>query len=186
MEMEGPTLTLTDEAGRTLTCYIEMSVEVADEEYALLNPVDYPVDIFAWMSSDEGEETLMPIDEAQLGELFATAQAVLSEQNLKLKRSALSLTVEGDLPEVDEEQILVLEVEEAGLSSEQDEYQLLATFFHEEQEYAIYTPIDPVLFVVRLRDDQQPELLSPEEFQAIQPKLQPYLEDHLFDDMDES
>ena len=183
MDIDGPTINLTDEAGRSLTCYIELSVPVEEEEYALLNPVDYPVDIFAWVVNSMGEEVLMPVEESELGEVFATAQAVLAEQNLKLKRTALSLTVEGDLPDVQEDDILVLEIEEdGGNPSEQDEYQLLATFFHEEQEYAIYTPIDPVLFVVRLKGPDQPELLSPEEFQAIQPKLQPLLENHLFEE----
>ncbi len=195
MELEGPTITLSDEAGRSLLCYIELSVDVDGEEYALVNPVDYPIDIFAWVAAEdtaEGEtdeedeeETLVPIEDAELNEIFSTAQAVLAEQNLKLKRTALSLTVEGDLPEVDEEELLTLEVEEAGVAgSDQEEYQLLATFFHEEQEYAIYTPIDPVLFVVRLKDGQKPQLLSPEEFQAIQPKLQPYFEEHLFEEME--
>jgi hypothetical protein len=195
MELEGPTITLSDEAGRSLLCYIELSVDVDGEEYALVNPVDYPIDIFAWVAAEdtaEGEtdeedeeETLVPVEDAELNEIFSTAQAVLAEQNLKLKRTALSLTVEGDLPEVDEEELLTLEVEEAGVAgSDQEEYQLLATFFHEEQEYAIYTPIDPVLFVVRLKDGQKPQLLSPEEFQAIQPKLQPYFEEHLFEEME--
>ncbi len=191
MELEGPTVSLMDEAGRSLLCYVELSVEIDGESYGLLNPVDYPVDIFAWVnnpdddaSEDEEEEILMPIEDAELSEVFATAQAVLSEQNLKLKRSALSLTVEGDLPDVQEDDILVLEVEEAGLSSGQEEYQLLASFFCEEREYAIYTPIDPVLFVARIKDDDSPQLLSPEEFQALQPKLQPYLEEHLFEEME--
>lgn len=182
MDMDGPTINLTDEAGRSLTCYIELSIPVEEEEYALLNPVDYPVDIFTWVDNSSDEEILVPVEESELNEVFATAQAVLAEQNLKLKHTALSLTVEGDLPDVQEDDILVLEIEEDGGSSEQDEYQLLATFFHEEQEYAIYTPIDPVLFVVRLKDRDQPELLSPEEFQALQPKLQPLLEEHLFED----
>ncbi len=195
MELEGPTITLSDEAGRSLLCYIELSVDVEGEEYALVNPVDYPIDIFAWVASEETEEgttdeedeeeTLVPVEDAELNEIFSTAQAVLAEQNLKLKRTALSLTVEGDLPEVDEDELLTLEVEESGVAgSDQEEYQLLATFFHEEQEYAIYTPIDPVLFVVRLKDGEKPQLLSPEEFQAIQPKLQPYFEEHLFEEME--
>jgi Protein of unknown function (DUF3727)/Protein of unknown function (DUF1292) len=195
MELEGPTITLSDEAGRSLLCYVELSVDVDGEEYALVNPVDYPIDIFAWVAAEDTadgetdeedeEETLVPVEDAELNEIFSTAQAVLAEQNLKLKRTALSLTVEGDLPEVDEEELLTLEVEEAGVAgSDQEEYQLLATFFHEEQEYAIYTPIDPVLFVVRLKDGQKPQLLSPEEFQAIQPKLQPYFEEHLFEEME--
>jgi uncharacterized protein YrzB (UPF0473 family) len=185
MDIEGPTITLIDEAGRELLCYIEMTVDVEGQEYALVNPVDYPVDIFVWVETDdEEEEVLMPVEDADLNEVFATAQAVLGEQNLKLKRTGLSLTAEGDLPEVDEDDVLVLEVEEAGAGKEQEEYQLLATFFHEEQEYAIYTPIDPVLFVVRLIKGKNPELLSPEEFQVLQPSLQPFFEEHLFEEME--
>ncbi len=186
MELEGPTITLSDETGRSLLCYIELSVEVEGKEYALVNPVDYPVDVFGWIETDEDEdeETLVPVEDAELSEIFSTAQAVLAEQNLKLKRTALSLTVEGDLPDVQEDDILVLEVEETGIGKEQEEYQLLATFFHEEQEYSIYTPMDPVLFVVRLTDGEKPQLLSPEEFQAIQPKLQPYFEEHLFEELE--
>jgi uncharacterized protein YrzB (UPF0473 family) len=185
MDIEEPTITLTDEAGRELLCYIEMTVDVDGQEYALVNPVDYPVDIFVWVETDdEEEEVLMPVEDTDLNEVFATAQAVLAEQNLKLKRTGLSLTAEGDLPEVDEDDVLVLEVEESGAGKEQEEYQLLATFFHEEQEYAIYTPIDPVLFVVRLIKGKNPELLSPEEFQTLQPSLQPFFEEHLFEEME--
>jgi hypothetical protein len=184
MEMEGDTITLTDEAGRSLVCQMEMSVTLGDASYALLSPADYPVDIFAWMETDQDEEMLVPLEESELGDVFATAEAVLAEQNLKLQRSALSLTAAGDLPDVDEEQLLVLELEGAGETDEPDEYQLLATFYHDEQEYAIYTPIEPVLFVVRLRKDDQPELLSPEEFKAIQPQLQPLFEEQMIDDID--
>lgn len=128
MEMDRSTVTLMDEAGRSLTCYVEVSVPIDQEEYALLNPVDYPVDIFGWVVTDEEDEIVQPVEEQELAKIFPTAQAVLSEQNLKLKRSALSLTVEGDLPDIDEEEILVLEMEEGDEISEQEEYQLLATF----------------------------------------------------------
>lgn len=185
MHMDSTTLTLTDEVGRSLICHIEMSADLDGTTYALLSPVDYPVDIFAWVSGDQDEQVLEPVEEAELGEVFATAQAVLSELNLKLHRSALSLTVAGDLPDVDEDEILVLELEEAegGREGEQDEYQLLATFYQDEQEYSIYTPIDPVLFVVRLHGSDQPELLAPEEFQAIQPQLQPLFEAQMLEEL---
>lgn len=179
--MEGEIMTLTDETGHSLRCYVEVSVEIEGEIYALLSPVDAPVDIFAWVDNGSDEEVLMPIEDAELSEIFATAQAVLEEQNLKLKRSALSLTVEGDLPEVDEDQILAIEAEDLENDDEDDEYQLLATFFHEEQEYATYTPIDPVLFIVRVIDNE-PHLLTPDEFKILQPKLLPYFEEHLLDD----
>jgi hypothetical protein len=182
MDMDGETISLQDDAGRSLMCYVEVSVDLEGHAYALLTPVDYPVDIFAWVDNGDDEEILMPIEEAELGDIFATAQAVLEEQNLKLKRTAHSLTVEGELPSVNEDEKLIIESEDVGEEASQDEYQLLATFFHEEQEYAIYTPIEPVLFIVRFDDPGDPQLLSPEEFAKIHPKLIPYLEEHLLDD----
>lgn len=145
--------------------------------------MDYPVEIFAWvpdLETEVEEDTLTPIEEAEMDQVFSTAQAVLAEQNLTLKRTALSLTAEGDLPEVDEDEILVLEVETDAGTVETEEYQLLANFFYQEQEYAIYTPLDPLLFVARMKDAAEPELLSPEEFQ----KIQPILENQLFEEME--
>lgn len=182
MDMEGEIMTLTDETGHILNCYLEASVEIENEKFALLSPVDYPIDIFAWVDNGKDEEILMPIEDAELSEVFATAQAVLEEQNLKLKRSALSLTVEGELPELEDEQVLAIETEDNQEDDDLDEYQLLATFFHEEQEYAAYCPVEPVLFIVRILANGEPQLLAPEEFKVLQPKLLPFFEEHLLDD----
>ena len=38
--MENPTVTLRDELGKSLNCYIEQSLEHDDSEYALLLPID--------------------------------------------------------------------------------------------------------------------------------------------------
>jgi Protein of unknown function (DUF3727) len=105
---------------------------------------------------------------------------VLAEQNLTLKRTAYTLTVAGELPEMDEEEILTIEVEESDVELEPEEFQLLASFYHEEQEYGVYTPLDPLLFLARTNSKGEPELLSPEEFK----KVQPLLEDLLFDELE--
>ena len=39
-------ITLTDEVGRSLQCYIEQLLNVEGQEYALLLPDDAPVEIF--------------------------------------------------------------------------------------------------------------------------------------------
>lgn len=180
MDMDAPTVTLTDETGRTLLCYIEHSLEVEDQEYVLLLPVDFPVEIFAWQEDDdqEEEEAVLVEDDAELDRLFPIAKAVLAEQNLILKRSALTLTVEGELPDfVDDED------EEEEDDEEHEELQLLANFYEEEQEYTIYTPLDPFLIPARLNTKGEPVLLSPEEFEKIEPLL-PMIEDQLFDEME--
>lgn len=173
-------VTLTDTDGRTLSCYIEHSLEVEGEEYLLLLPTDAPVEIVAWDGDEEDAEATLVEDEAELDKIFTTAQAVLSEQNLALNRTAFALTVAGDLPPIEEDEILTLEVEDEETDTEPEQFQLLASFYYEDQEYSIYTPLDPLLFFARLNDQGQPELLSPEEFK----KIQPLLEDRLFDELE--
>jgi hypothetical protein len=181
MDFDTPTVTVKDETGRSLDCFVEQSLEIENQEYVLLLPVDSPVEIFAWRGDDEEEEEAEIVEDAQeISEIFATAKAVLSEQNLVLKRTAVVLTVEGDLPDFEEE---ALEEEGFDPDGEQEELQLLATFYHEDQEYAVYTPLDPYFILARLDAKGNPELLSPEELQRLEPMLA-QIEDQLFDSLE--
>ena len=179
-EMELETVTVTDDAGRTLICTVEHSVELDGEEYVVLLPVDTPVEIVVWQG-DEDEEEAIPIDDdAQIDSIFSLAKAVLEEQNLTLKRTAITLTVEGELPELDEEE----DVSENGFMGEEEELQFLASFFQEEQEFGIYAPLDAFLILARMDANDQPKLLSKDELEKLEPLL-PMIEEQLFQNFDE-
>jgi hypothetical protein len=181
LDEDVPVITITDDAGRTLDCTIEHSLSVEEQEYVLLLPVDSPVEIFAWQENNEDEDEAVPVeDEDEIDTIFSTAKVVLEEQNLILKRTAVTLTVEGDLPDLVEEEEFLTDEEPEGEDYEEEELQLLARFYYEEQEYAIYTPLDPFFIFARLDDEGQPHLLSQEEFKKLEPML-PMLEDQLFD-----
>jgi hypothetical protein len=170
MDDDAPTVNLIDEEGRSLHCYIENSLKVQSKEYVLLMPVDAPIEIFAWTeddNEDDEDEMLVDIDDDEVNEIFSTARAVLAEHDLILHHSALTLTASGDLPEVEEEDIISLDIEDQEGNSSLEQFQQLASFFYEEQEYVICTPLDPLLFFARLTPDGHPELLSPEEFQSL-------------------
>lgn len=170
MEDDAQTISLVDEDGRSLLCYIERSLKVQGREYALLLPVDAPIEVFAWAADEEDdeEEMLMDIDEDELEEIFPTARAVLAEQDLILNRTALTLTASGTLPEIEEDDIISLDIEEEGEGQPTlEQFQQLASFFYEEQEYVVCTPLDPLLFFARINAQGHPELLSPEEFQDL-------------------
>ncbi|AFZ59085.1 DUF3727 domain-containing protein [Anabaena cylindrica FACHB-243] len=173
-------ITLTDDKERSLECYIEHSLSVDEQEYVLLLPVDSPIEIFAWQDEGEEEEAVLVEDDATIDKIFSTAQAVLSEQNLIIKNTAYALTVAGELPPVEESELFTLEIEDDEADLEPEQLQLLASFYHENQEYAIYTPLDPLLFFARITNTGKPELLSPEEFR----KVQPLLEEHLFNEVE--
>lgn len=171
---EVETVTLTDAAGRTITCTVEHSIEIEEQDYVLLLPVDSPVEIFAWQEDGDEEEPIPVEDERDIDVLFSIAKAVLEEQNLTLKRTAVTLTVEGDLPETEDDSEF-LEGDE-----DDEELQFLASFYHEEQEFGVYAPLDPFFILARLNENDEPELLSPEELEKIEPML-PMIEDQLLD-----
>jgi hypothetical protein len=193
MEDNTPTLSLTDEEGRSLLCYIERSLTVKGSEYVLLLPVDSPIEIFAWAADEENdeEEMLIDIDEDELETVFSTARAVLAEQDLILQHTALTLTAKGDLPEVTEEDIITLDIE-TDSEPNYEQFQQLASFFHEDQEYVVCSPLDPLLFFAQLDANGKPELVSLEELQALleldefkELRSQLELQAQLFEDVDE-
>jgi hypothetical protein len=193
MDDDATTLSLTDEEGRSLLCYVERSLTVKGVKYVLLLPVDSPIEIFAWAADEEDEEAemLVDIDEDELEEVFSTARAVLAEQDLLLNHTALTLTASGELPEVAEEDIITLDIE-TDSEANYEQFQQLASFFHEEQEYVVCSPLDPLLFFAQLNDDGQPELVSIEDLQTLleleefkELRSQLELQAQLFEDVDE-
>ncbi|WP_071518608.1 DUF3727 domain-containing protein [Geitlerinema sp. PCC 9228] len=183
-------VTVFDNQGRSLPCFVEHSFQLQGQNYALLVPVDLPVEIFAWWEEEDGEEREEPVpvdSEDELNLIFPTAKAVLEEENLNLQRTAVTLTVSGELPDFDDNQNFGdSNVEENG-DGDYEEFHLLASFYHEEQEYGIYTPLDPYLILARLDKNGKPELLSDEEIQQLEPlmpTIEAMLEEQLFDDLD--
>ncbi len=193
--MDVPTVWLKDDTGRSLFCHLEYSLTLEEKTYGLLQPVDAPVMIFAWEEGADEPEILE--DVAQLEPLLPTAKAVLSEQNLTLLDTAVTLTVEGDLPEIDDEDLereaalqnsalrpdslQHSEIERKGMDlealgddedeEEYDEYQLLAHFLFEGQEYEVYTPIKPPFAFWTVLEAGEPQLLDPEAMEEIEPLL---------------
>ncbi|MDY6940058.1 MAG: DUF3727 domain-containing protein [Cyanobacteriota bacterium] len=177
---DSASVTLTDETGRSLSCYIEQSFDLDGQEFVLLMPVDTPVDILVLDSDDENEVSLAT--EEVIEKVFPTARAVLAEYDMILQHTALTLTVEGEIPEAEEE-----EYEEDSDDEEYEELLWLANFYHEEQEYAVCTPLDPFFVLARKGSSGKLELLSSEDYQKLEPMMphiESILEERLFADLD--
>ena len=161
-QYEEETLTIVDEDGRSLPCYVEQSLEADDMTYLLLVPVDIPVAIMSIKqdSNDELEAAMLDDDEA-IAEIFDNARAVLAEQNLHLHHSAYTLTATGELPPIEEDAVLTLDSGESD-ELEEEELQALCNFYHEDQRYGIYTPLTPLLFFARYDAENRLELVSPD------------------------
>jgi hypothetical protein len=170
-------VTLTDEEGRTLDCYVENSLEAEDTTYLLLMPVDTPIVILAWDDENEEEvsDAILIEDTEEIEQVFADAKAVLAELELTLRNTAYTLTASGELPPLEDEEVITLEIE-----AEEEELQFLASFYSQEQKYSVYTPLSPLLFLAKSNEKGELELVSPEDKQ-----MQPILEELLFEELEE-
>ena len=164
---EAQTLILNDSNGNELFCYLEQIVTIQDKEYALLSPVDTPVSLFKINEKDE-PELIEKIEKNE--QVLKNADAVLQEHDLKLIRSAVTLTVSGEL-----EEPIYDELEEDDHNDEGETYELLVSFNSLEEEYGSYNPLDP-FFIVGKLVDQGALLIEDDEFDKVQPLIESELE----------
>jgi len=165
---EVPTVLVRDDEGRDLLCFLEQLIPLDDKDYALLTPVDTPVSLFRLSEGNDPEliETI-----ASSEPILSVADVVLQEHDLTLVRSAVTLTVNGELDEPDPE-----ELEDEETDDDSETYELLVSFMVQEQEYGLYIPLDPFFVVARMTDGQA-KLVEGEEFDQIQPRIEVELED---------
>ena len=164
---EAPTILLKDSYQNELFCYLEQIVKVEDKEYALLTPVDTPVTLFKINEKDE-PELIEKIDKNE--QILKNADAVLQEHDLKLIRSAVTLTVSGELDEP-----IYDELEDDEVNDDSETYELLVNFNLMNDEYGLYVPLDP-FFIVGKLEENQALLIEDEEFDRVQPLIEFELE----------
>ncbi|MFZ9229247.1 MAG: DUF3727 domain-containing protein [Prochlorococcaceae cyanobacterium] len=167
---EVPTVLVRDRHNRQLLCFLEQLIPLDGHDYALLTPVDTPVCLFRLHDEDD-PELIDTVDATE--PILSVADVVLQEHDLTLVRSAVTLTVSGELdePEPDEEGD---EDDEADDDSET--YELLVSFLVDEQEYGLYIPLDPFFVVARMQGGEA-VLVEGEEFERVQPRIEAELEE---------
>ena len=166
---EVPTLLVKDSQGSDLLCFLEQVVPLEGNEYALLTPVDTPVSLFQ-LIDDQDPKLIETIEKNE--PILEVADVVLQEHDLRLVRSAITLTVSGELDEPEPEEI----EEEEDIDDESETYELLVNFRVENNEYGLYIPLDP-FFIVGKLEDGEVKLVEGEEFDKIQSGIEAELEE---------
>ncbi len=168
---DAPTILLRDACKNELFCYLEQIVNIERVEYALLTPVDTPVTLFKINEKDE-PELIEKIEKNE--QILKNADAVLQEHDLNLIRSAVTLTVSGEL-----EEPIYDDLEEDNLDDDSESYELLVNFNVMNDEYGLYVPLDPFFIVGKLESDYA-LLIEDEEFDRIQPLIEAEIEKSSF------
>ena len=165
---EVPTLLIKDSHGSDLLCFLEQVVPLEGNEYALLTPVDTPVSLFQ-LIDDQDPKLIETIQKNE--PILEVADVVLQEHDLRLVRSAITLTVSGELDEPEPE-----EIEEEDIDDESETYELLVNFRVDENEYGLYIPLDP-FFIVGKLENGEVKLVEGEEFEKIQSGIEAEIEE---------
>ncbi len=165
-----PTVVVRDASGRQLLCFLEQLIPLDGHDYALLTPVDTPVCLFR-LDDESDPELIDTIDATE--PILSVADVVLQEHDLTLVRSAVTLTVSGELdePEPDDEG-----TDDDEADDDSETYELLVSFLVEEQEYGLYIPLDP-FFVVARMEGSDAVLVEGDEFDRVQPRIEAELEE---------
>jgi hypothetical protein len=166
---EVPTILVNDGTGRQLLCFLEQLIPLDGHDYALLTPVDTPVCLFR-LSDDEDPELIETLEATE--PVLSVADVVLQEHDLTLVRSAVTLTVSGELDEPEPDELE--DDEDADDNSET--YELLVSFMVNEEEYGLYIPLDPFFVVGRMQGNEA-VLVEGEEFERVQPRIEAELDD---------
>jgi len=168
-----PTIVVRDGKGKELLCFLEQLIPLDGNDYALLTPVDTPVCLFR-LSDDEEPELLEGLDASE--PILSTAEVVLQEHELTLVRSAVTLTVSGELEEPDPEDFDEEDEENDSDDDDAETYELLVSFMVADEEYGLYIPLDPFFVVARMENDHA-LLVEGEEFERVQPRIEAELEE---------
>jgi hypothetical protein len=168
-----PTVLVRDGQGRQLLCFLEQLIPLDGHDYGLLTPVDTPVCLVRIAGDDDEEdEVIEELDGAE--PILSVAEVVLQEHELTLVRSAVTLTVSGELEEPDQDEL------DEEIDGEDDDdsdlYELLIQVRAEGQDYGLFIPLDP-FFVVARSQNGEGVLVEGEEFERVQPRIEAELEE---------
>jgi hypothetical protein len=163
-----------DGEGRQLLCFLEQLIPLDGKDYGLLTPVDTPVCLVRIAEDDDSDdEVIEELDGAE--PILSVAEVVLQEHDLTLVRSAVTLTVSGELEEPDPDE-LDEELEDDGDDEDSDLYEMLIQFRAEGQEYGLFIPLDPFFVVARMQNGEG-VLVEGEEFERVQPRIEAELDE---------
>ena len=121
---------------------------------------------------DEEDEVIDELDGAE--PILSVAEVVLQEHELTLVRSAVTLTVSGELEEPDQDEL------DEEIDGEDDDdsdlYEMLIQFRADGQDYGLFIPLDPFFVVARIQNGEG-VLVEGEEFERVQPRIEAELEE---------
>jgi len=174
-DVEPPVVTLFDtKLNRSLSCYVEHEFDHEGTTFVVLSPCSQPVFFASYQRDKGGDYELTPLeDEELIDRLFPSAFQTLVERDIFLNRSAVTLTIDGDLDSLEKES------DDVEIEAEED-VRLVGTFMdgQSEHEYYIFANMDPFLILGK-KSGESVILLGNGEFDKVAPIAEKKMEEAL-------
>jgi len=133
------------ETDKTIECYVDQEITVEGTTYSLVYPCDRPV-VIAYVDKEGDDEELVPLTDKDVEKIFPAAYKACAAEDVELVNSAVVMTLQGDLPDEDDEDT---DVDYGDVEEDQELVRVFTTFEESGVEYVVTEPLDPVLIVVK-------------------------------------
>jgi hypothetical protein len=167
-----------------IECFADSVAELDGKRYTIGIPCDHSVAICYF---DGNQLIPVELEDDLMDDVFPVAESIVNEEfgeELVLQRTPQTLTLVGELDDEDEDDD---DVDEEDDDNEEEEVEVLLSFEHRDMEFNLVRLLDPVLLVGK--DDQENPsrrlLLTPEESDAVMPRLEDMFVDYEDDDDDD-
>mmetsp|Transcript_15064 Transcript_15064/g.32727 ORF Transcript_15064/g.32727 Transcript_15064/m.32727 type:complete len:253 (-) Transcript_15064:227-985(-) len=172
--------------GRSIECTMLETLETETDLFASMTPVD----VAAVVATLQDNEMIEVDDPEIIEQLMPTATAVCSERGLSLLDSAVTLTISGNLQDIDEVGLFEGEEDLSTMpelvnadEAEEDEEgaEAVLSFFHEGRKYYLMRLLEPLVLVGKQVSASTFEIPDEKEMAAVSPVLEGLMEDAMAD-----
>lgn len=169
---------IDDETDAQIPMEVYLEVDVEDHNYALLIPVDVPVEVYRTVDED-GADALDPVEADELAELRKHVSDALKQWKIKVEIRGDVMYLVGDPPDDFFEDCEMIEVD---TDEGPEDYVVIVQIETGEVTYLVTTPVVPDLQPVEL-DGDKARPLTDDELADLEETFRAALKQ--FDDADE-
>lgn len=141
---------LVDESGEKIPMEVYLEVDVEDRNYALLIPVDLPVEVYRTIDED-GVDALDPVEHEELAGLRKHIADALKQWKIKVDLRSDGLYLVGDPPDDFFEDCETIEVD---TDEGPEDFLVVVQIETGDMTYMVTTPVVPDLQPVELDGDR--------------------------------
>jgi len=173
-ELDKPIPFVNDDGSGYIECYAESVATINGVDYTIGAPCDNPVALCFFDTN--GDLQNMDLDSEVMDDVYPVASRLMDDEfgeDLVLQRTAQTLTIVGDLEEINDDVDEEEEIDENDVGDDEEQVEIILSFEHVDTEYHLVKILDPVLLVGKAGESiDRRTLLTQEESNRVMPAIE--------------